>query len=116
MKQNILDLAIKIARKTDNKRYNFVSIITNKKGMILSIGMNSLNKSHPLQAKYANLTNQPGKIYLHSEIDALVRCKSQGYAIYTARTDKLGNVMLAKPCSICKLALMNSGINNIYST
>jgi tRNA(Arg) A34 adenosine deaminase TadA len=118
MKNSILELAIKIAKKTNTKQYNFVSIITNKKGKIISIGINSYNKTHPLQAKYADLTNQPEKIYLHSEIDALTRLSldSIPHSIYIARVDKSGNIHPAKPCIICKLALRTSGIFKIYTT
>jgi tRNA(Arg) A34 adenosine deaminase TadA len=118
MKNNILDLAIKIAKKTNTKQYNFVSIITNKKGKIISIGMNSYSKTHPLQAKYANLTNQPEKMYLHSEIAALTRLPLDTipYAIYTARVDKSGNIHPAQPCMICRIALHASGVFKVYTT
>ena len=49
--------------------------IYDKRGNILSIGYNSYTKSHPYQAKLAALVDEPYKIYLHAEIQAIVNLR-----------------------------------------
>lgn len=112
----MLNLAISIARKVSRKKYNFAAILTNKKNKILSIGLNSFTKTHPLQAKYALKVHQRERIYLHSEIDALRKCKETPYYIYVARVDMNGVPCLAKPCPICEMALLETGVKGIYYT
>lgn len=114
--EEILQLGLKIARNSINKRYNYVAIITNKKNKILSIGMNSYIKTHPLQAKYALKTGFDGKIYLHSEIDALIRCKLIPEKIFIVRTNRFGEVRYAKPCPICMEAIKKYKVKEIFYT
>lgn len=112
-----LKLAIEIVKQSLTKKYNFVAIITDKRNRILSIGKNSYTKTSPLQAHYAKQVNEDDKIYLHAEIDALIRIKEgKPYNIYIARVDKKGIPALAKPCSICQKAIADAGIKNIYYT
>ena len=113
---SIFKLAVELVRHSQFEPYNFVAIITDKKDRVLSIGRNSYKKTHPMQAQYAIQDNQSEKIYLHAEIDALVRCSKQPYKIFIARTDRHGKVRAAKPCSICHRAIQASGIKHIYWT
>jgi len=58
------------------------------------------------------------KIYLHAEVAALIRCRSDVDTIVVARLgghegDELRN---ARPCPICTLALEQAGIKHIYYT
>lgn len=111
----IRKLAIDLARQSNFKRYNFVSVITDKKNKILSIGMNHYNKTHPLQAKYAKQENEVERIYLHSEIDALSKCKHiVPYKIFIARANRSGQIKPASPCKICRRAITESGIKEIW--
>ena len=112
----ILKLAIKINIKTEFKRYNLTSIITNKQDKILSVGINSYTKTHPLQVKFAKKFRNYFKIYLHSEIDAISKCKSIPYRIYVVRTNKQGKIASAKPCPICEYALNSVGIKEVFHT
>lgn len=94
---------------------NITALITDKRGRILAIGKNSYVKTHPLQAHYALKLNEPHKIYLHAEIDALTKCKdlSKAYKIIITRTNKQGSYLLAAPCSICIEALRQTPIKII---
>ena len=114
----MLDLAIELALKLPKRQYRYVSIITDKKDKILSIGVNSYSKTHPLQAKYAKKLNLKNKIYLHSEIYAIVKCRRNitPCKIYIARVDSLGEVKLVKPCPICSQAISDIGISEVYYT
>lgn len=97
---------------------NLTSIIYDKRGRVLAIGKNSYVVTHPLQAHYAKKVGMPHKIYLHSEIDAIVKCKdlTKAHKISIFRHNKEGKPMLAKPCPICTEAIKVAGIKHIEFT
>lgn len=99
-------------------QHNLTAILYDKKGKILSIGKNSFVKTHPLQSKYANQAGLSEKIFLHAEIDAIVKCSdlSKAHRILVTRYNKTGQPLLAKPCEICQLALRHIGIKVIDYT
>lgn len=114
-----LELVIDIARnrpRAGKNRYNIVAIVTDRRDKILSIGFNSYKKTHPLQKRYGERTGNPDRIFLHAEIAALVKCRSEGDRIYIARVDKQGNKKPAYPCPVCRLAIIEAGIREIIST
>jgi tRNA(Arg) A34 adenosine deaminase TadA len=90
--------------------------IYDKKGNILSIGLNSYSKSHPKQSYYAKKCNMGEKIYLHAEIAALVKCRGIPYKISVERYGKKGEPKLAQPCPICFMAIKEAGIKKIEFT
>ena len=110
-----LSIAIGIAL-TSKCKYKIGCIIIDKRGRILSTGVNK-SKTHTLQFQYAKDINEK-KIHLHAEIDAINNLKraSKPHAIYVARTSKIGDTRLAKPCSICMKAIIDNKIDNIYWT
>lgn len=93
-------------------------MIYDKRGRVLSIGQNNYEKSHPLQAKHANKTGMPHRIYLHAEVHSIVRCPdlSKAYKISVSRWDKKGKPMLARPCPVCMSAIEASGIKIVEYT
>lgn len=92
-------------------------VIVNKKGMIISKGYNKPTKSHPEQHKYASKVGKHKKIYLHAEIDALIKCNEPPHTIYIMRKLKDGSYGMAKPCEICEAAIYETTIQKIvYST
>ena len=110
----IMDLAIDIARSSPSRKR--VGAILLNKGKIVSTGVNQETKSHPLQAKFAKMVGLDEKIYLHAEMSALVKNRSDCDTIVVARLgghsgEELRN---AKPCPICSLALESQGIEHIY--
>lgn len=106
---NYFDLAKSLAHTVKGK-YRVSAIIFDKSGRILSTGVNSYVKTHPLQAEYAFRCNTEQRIYLHAEIDALVKCKKQGHKIFIMRIDIKGEPVLSKPCPICEMAIQEHGI------
>lgn len=83
------------------------------------MGKNSYLKTHPLQAKYAARVGQPKKIFLHAEIDAIIKCEDihLAHTIIVVRTLKNGTTGLAKPCRICAYAIKHdTPIKNIRHT
>ena len=85
-------------------------VIYNKKGRILSEAENSYTKTHPYQKRLAEKSKNPHRIYLHAEIAALVRCRGVPYKISITRINAHGELVLAKPCDICELAIKEAGI------
>lgn len=108
--------AIELARNNTNISHKVGCIITDRRGRILSSGMNSYIKTHPKQASYARRMGHPDSIFLHAEIHALVRCKEKAHTIYVARMKKDGSLGMAKPCLICAFAIKESGIKRIVYT
>lgn len=90
--------------------------IFNRKGHVIAVGKNSYSKTHPMQAEYAIKNGLPSKVFLHAEIAALVKCRETPYRIKIERYDKKGNPKLAKPCPICEMAILESGIKIVEHT
>jgi len=84
--------------------------IYNKRGHIISVGVNSYTKTHPKQAKFAKLADNPLAVFLHAEIAALVKCRQKPHRISVIRYMKDGTTGNAEPCAICKLAIKEAGI------
>ena len=99
-------------------RQNLTAIIYDRKGRVISMGKNSYIKTHPLQAKLANEVGLRDKIFLHAEIDALVKLKNwdKAHKIVITRTGKNGDLLLAKPCPVCERAIKLAGIKEIQHT
>lgn len=112
----MLDLAIKLARNLEENKYKIACVITDKRGRIISTGQNSYSKSHPRQAYYAKKMGNCKQIFLHSEIDAIIKSNGKGHAIYIARVNNKGNVLPVQPCPICAYAIKDVKIKKVYTT
>lgn len=102
-------------------KHTLTAIIYDKRNRILSIGQNSYYKTHPYQARLANSfrdNNLSHKIYLHAEIDAIIKCADldKAHRIFISRTDQYGQTRLAKPCPICSRAIELAGIRYVEHT
>ena len=101
-----------------SKKYQITAIIYDKRGNVLSLGKNSYVKTHPLQAHYATVAGEPHKVFLHAEIDAIIKCPDLGRAhklvIFRYRED--GSPALARPCKICQQAIAKTPIKIIEHT
>lgn len=94
------------------------AVIRDKRGRVLSIGKNSYVKTHPLQAQHARKVGMEHKIYLHAEVQAIIRCPdiSKAHKIEIFRFNNKGEPMLAKPCPICDSAIKAAGIKVVVHT
>ena len=81
---------------------------------IISKGINSYQKTYPMQFRLANKTDRPHRNYLHAEIAALVKARKESYGILVIRITKSGLIRMARPCNICILAIKEAGIKNVY--
>lgn len=96
-------------------KHILTAIISDKRGMPLSVGKNSYVKTHPLQAMYAERMGAKDRVFLHAEIDAIIRCKdlSKAHSMLITRVRKNGTFGLAKPCTICVEAIRNTPIQSV---
>lgn len=101
-----------------SRKQTLTAIIYDKKGRVISIGKNSYTKTHTYQAKMAAKVGKPDAIFLHAEIHAILRCKNleDAHRIFISRYDAQGIPKLAKPCSICEEAIIQSGIRHVEYT
>jgi len=95
-------------------KQNLTAIIKDKKGKILSIGKNSYTKTHPIMYNYAKKVegHYTKKVYLHAEIDAIIRCDDleEAYKIEVYRINKHNQYALSKPCKVCMTAIKHTNI------
>ena len=91
------------------------AIIYDKRGKVLSVGKNNYTKTHPMQARYANMHGEECKIYLHAEIDAIIKCRNikKAHKISVFRLLKNGMYGCSAPCKICMSALAHTPIKII---
>jgi deoxycytidylate deaminase len=88
------------------------AIIYDKRGGVLSIGKNSYVKTHPYQARLAKQLKSEHKIFIHAEIDAILKCRNlnKAHRISIFRADKSGGYKLVRPCAICQTAISKTPI------
>lgn len=90
------------------------AIITDRRNNILSIGLNSYNKTHPKQAFFAKRVGEEERIFLHAEIDALIKADMEkARKIWIARVGRDGIVRASSPCPICSAALCKHSLSII---
>lgn len=117
-----LQLATKIASALPvvKGKQRVVAVACDKRGRVLSVGVNSYVKTSPTMKHYAIKAGNPEAQYLHAEVAALVGLsyndRQKVYKIFISRILKNGGTGLAMPCSICQLALKDYGIKEISYT
>lgn len=97
----------------DRTKHNHFAIALYK-NRIVSVGHNIPLKTHPFQEKYAMKLGLFHKIYLHSEIDALVKSHTKVDEIWVLRINRSGQLLNSKPCKICCLAIREAEIETCY--
>ena len=90
-----------------------VAIAYDRRGRVLAIGHNSYVKTHPIQSKYAMEAHRPGAVYLHAEIDALIKCGFSAHSMTINRFGRSGKSLASKPCPICLRAIADAGIRSL---
>lgn len=114
---SFLQLAIQTAKSSPSKKK--IGAVLLRKNKVITTATNLQHKSHPLQAQLAERVGLKEKIYLHAEINALIKAREDVDTIVVARIgghfhNELRN---SKPCPICRMALeMNNVRRIIYST
>jgi tRNA(Arg) A34 adenosine deaminase TadA len=105
-----------IGRHGKNGYQKMAAVLTN--GRDIYVGYNQW-KTHPMQARFAKC---PESIFIHAEIDALVKAVRggvqdfSGYDMYVARVLKTGQIGLAQPCTGCYKAISHFGVRFVSWT
>jgi len=123
MKSEILNHAVTVAMSSPSKKQ--MGAILLKKKKIVAASCNYDKKSHPVQHWWAQKTAElygkdfSEKVFIHAEIGAMVKCKTDADTIIVCRVGGHGRDELrnARPCKICSAYLMYSNIKHVhYST
>lgn len=102
------------------KRYVITATAYDRRGNILSKKQNDYKRSHPLQREMsirAGLSEE--RIYLHSEIAAIVaasKTRKKIHTLFIERYDSEGCPKLARPCPSCMEGISLAGIKRIIYT
>jgi deoxycytidylate deaminase len=98
-------------------RQSITALCFDRRGKLVSVGRNNYTKTHPIQKKFADKAGIPQKIYLHAEIDALIKAK-QGpiYRMVIVRKNKDGVSRPSMPCPVCEEAIKAFGVKKVEYT
>ena len=99
-------------------RQNITAFAYDKRGRLLAVGHNSYTRTHRLQAHYALKAGNGSRIYLHAEIDCLIRAKKRGvtHKLVVIRHGAKGTPLCAKPCAACQLAINDFNVKEVEHT
>jgi tRNA(Arg) A34 adenosine deaminase TadA len=114
---SILQLAINTAKSSPSKKK--IGAILLRKSKVIVTATNLEKKTHPIQASFAEKVGMKEKIYLHAEINALIKAKEDVDTIVVARIGghSHNELRMSKPCPICQMALEIKQVRKvIYST
>jgi hypothetical protein len=108
-----IDAALSMSKEIQRTKRH-VSIITNKKGVVLSCGTNQY-RTHPLAKQYGYRFEE-----VHSELDALLKLpqgvSKNNLVLMNFRFNRFGDMRMSKPCNLC-LPWCEAVFNEIfYST
>ncbi|WWV93562.1 hypothetical protein KEN49_CDS0108 [Pseudomonas phage vB_Pae3705-KEN49] len=111
-KSIMLDYALEKCREIPyvKHRQRVYSVITDKRGRIISESQNMYGKTHPVQKRYslkAGLSDL--RCEMHSELRSIILSKGKGYRIYVARVGADGRPLDAYPCPTCQMAINDHG-------
>lgn len=112
LREDYIDKVIDYAKHSPAK-FRHAAICLDSKGRIVSYATNS-RKTHPLQAEYARRTGKEQKVSLHAEIAALIRARDDIETVVVARINKRGELRNSRPCPICRLALEEAEVKEIW--
>jgi len=112
LREDYIDKVIDYAKHSEAK-FRHAAICLDNKGRIVSWATNS-RKTHPLQAEYARRTGKEQKVSLHAEIAALIRARDDIETVVVARINKRGDLRNSRPCPICRLALEEAGVKEVW--
>lgn len=117
-----LQLATKIASALPvvKGKQRICAVACDKRGRVLSVGVNSYIKTNPTMKHYAIKAGNPEAQYVHAEVAALVALsyndRQKVHKVFVSRVMKNGETGLAMPCPICQLALKEYGIKEVSYT
>lgn len=114
------DVACAAARTSNHSKYKVGAVLVKRK-QIISVGVNSQSRSHPLQKRYNALRKSltaPIHDNIHAEMDAIIKTNVfdlTDASIFVYRGTQSGKAN-SRPCEACSQALRDKGIKHIYYT
>jgi tRNA(Arg) A34 adenosine deaminase TadA len=107
-----------MARKRRRRPVLVVARAYNKRGHLIARAANSYTRTHPIQAKYAQMAGKPDSIFVHAEVACLLRAgDTPVHKLVVERYHKAtGQPLNAKPCPICQLAIADWGVEIVEHT
>jgi len=98
-------------------RHKLTAKAFDKRGTLISTGVNSYDKTHPVQDKFAKLAGFVDRPFLHAEIAALLKAGTRPvHTLRVERYKKDGTPGNAMPCRGCQLALKWWGVKHVSYT
>ncbi len=99
---------------SDHDQHKLGCVIFDKRGKVISVGHNLLNKTHPLLRRYDAFKT------LHAEASALLFYKHpehfKGASLLVYRETKNGKLANARPCHMCTKLIKLYGLKRVYYT
>lgn len=100
-----------------SRQVEITALAYDKRGKLLSVGRNSYIKTHPLQQRFARKARQHDRVFLHAEIDALIKARGKPvHRLVVIRLDRHNKPALAKPCECCQVAINHYGVREVEYT
>ena len=98
-------------------RQDITAFAYDKRGRLLAVGQNSYVKTHRLQAYYGRKAGRPGRIFLHAELDALIKGSKRGtiHKLFVMRKGA-NRYLPCKPCPSCMLAINDYNVKVLEYT
>tara|TARA_B110000503_G_scaffold134866_1_gene214477 strand:+ start:1139 stop:1573 length:435 start_codon:yes stop_codon:yes gene_type:complete len=115
LKPEILNQAVSVAMAS-NAPKKMGAILLDKRNRVISAGVNSYERTHPVQywaaknaSKVFNEPNLEKKIFGHAEIISLIKAREDAETIVVCRIGGHGKkeLRMSKPCKICTYHLLN---------
>lgn len=100
------------------KRYIITATAMDKRGNVISTGVNEYNRSHPLMKHFAILAGESEqKIYRHAEFSACINAgRREIHTLFVQRHTSNGEMANAEPCRTCKVMLQSFGVKRVVHT
>lgn len=98
-------------------RYVITASCFDRKGRLISTANNDYKKSSTFMKKFADLANEPYKVYWHAECHSIYKAVKQSkdiHSLVVTRFDSKGNFRNAKPCNVCMQAIKFYDIPEVY--
>jgi len=112
IREDYIDKVVDAAKHSESK-FRHAAICLNSSGHIVATATNS-RKTHPQQAEYAKRVGRPQKVSLHAELAALIKAREDVETVVVCRLNKRGELRLSKPCPVCRLALDEAGVDEVW--
>lgn len=114
--KNLLDLARDIIDNNNSYKSNHLTFIT-RRTTIIAVGKNYEDRSHTVAARWGYIDAR-----IHSEVDAILKASRQDGVklryckLWNVRINRLGRIVLSKPCKRCANVINSVGIREVYYT